>query len=538
MAAPNFESSVRSFFFNFILYIIHFTLCKAHKGGTMKLVIYQTSDLHGFVYPTNYVTEKSLGILKIGTYILKDEKNYDASLKIDCGDLIQGSALTHYLSKQNLETNPITELLEDIGYDAYTLGNHEFNYGLDYLNTAYKTVSDKIINSNIKGLSFDSNPYKIFDFNGFKVGCIGFTTSFIPNWEQEKNIKNLEFLDPVKVYGEYEEELKEKSDIIIACYHGGFEKSLDGNNTPTEKLTKENQASELLENYDSIDIVLSGHQHRSFITKINGVICTQPMHNGQNFTKIVIDTETKEINYELIDVSKLNDEIDSKLEKRFANINKELQDYLDKEIGHFKNDIILDDIFIARLKGHPFINFLHEVQLDVSNADFSALSLFDTAIGFKKNVSIRDVLINYPYPNTLKVLKIKGSKVKEAIEKSATYFVLENNEIKINKEFLVPKVQNYNYDTFAGLTYEIDLNEDFGNRVVSMKKDGKEIDLNKDYTIVLNNYRASNTAIYPAYENAQVVKEINMDMSELIIDYFQRNHEVDIPGESSYIIKY
>ncbi|EEH98650.1 MULTISPECIES: bifunctional metallophosphatase/5'-nucleotidase [Clostridium] len=504
----------------------------------MKLVIYQTSDLHGFVYPTNYVTEKSLGILKIGTYILKDEKNYDESLKIDCGDLIQGSALTHYLSKQKIDTNPITELLEDIGYDAYTLGNHEFNYGLDYLNTAYKTISNKIINSNIKGLAFDSKPYKIFDFNGFKVGCIGFTTSFIPNWEQEKNIKNLEFLDPVKVYGEYENELKEKSDMIIVCYHGGFEKSLDGNNTPTEKLTKENQASELLENYDSIDIVLSGHQHRSFITKVNGVICTQPMHNGQNFTKIVIDTETKEVTYELVDVSKLNDEINIELEKRFTNLNKELQEYLDKEIGHFKNDIILDDIFIARLKGHPFINFLHEVQLDISNADFSALSLFDTAIGFKKNVSIRDVLINYPYPNTLKVLKIKGSKVKEAIEKSATYFVLENNEVKINNEFLVPKIQNYNYDTFAGLTYEIDLNKDFGNRVVSMKKDGKEIDLNEDYTIVLNNYRASNTAIYPAYENAEVVKEINMDMSELIIDYFQRNHEVDVPTESSYIIKY
>ncbi|WP_250455292.1 bifunctional metallophosphatase/5'-nucleotidase [Clostridium tertium] len=504
----------------------------------MKLVIYQTSDLHGFVYPTNYVTEKSLGILKIGTYILKNEKNYDATLKIDCGDLIQGSALAHYLSKQKIDTNPITELLEDIGYDAYTLGNHEFNYGLDYLNTAYKTISNKIINSNIKGLAFDSKPYKIFDFNGFKVGCIGFTTSFIPNWEQEKNIKNLEFLDPVKVYGEYENELKEKSDMIIVCYHGGFEKSLDGNNTPTEKLTKENQASELLENYDSIDIVLSGHQHRSFITKVNGVICTQPMHNGQNFTKIVIDTETKEATYELVDVSKLNDEINIELEKRFTNLNKELQEYLDKEIGHFKNDIILDDIFRARLKGHPFINFLHEVQLDISNADFSALSLFDTAIGFKKNVSIRDVLINYPYPNTLKVLKIKGSKVKEAIEKSATYFILENNEVKINNEFLVPKIQNYNYDTFAGLTYEIDLNKDFGNRVISMKKDGKEIDFNEDYTIVLNNYRASNTAIYPAYENAEVVKEINMDMSELIIDYFQRNHEVDVPTEGSYIIKY
>lgn len=504
----------------------------------MKLVIYQTSDLHGFVYPTNYVIDQPLGILKLGTFILNDEKNYDAVLKIDCGDLIQGSALTHYLSKQKLITNPIVELLKDINYDAYVLGNHEFNYGLDYLKVAYSSVSNKIINSNIIGLPFDSKPYKIFDINGFKIGCIGFTTSFIPNWEQEKNIRNLKFLDPVKVYGEYENELKEKSDMIIVCYHGGFEKSLDGKNIPTEKLTKENQASELLEKYDSIDVVLSGHQHRSFITNINGVICSQPMNNGKNLTRIVIDTKTKKCNYELIDVSKLNDEINKDLESKFTRINKDLKIYLDKEIGHFKKDIILDDMFSARLKGHPFINFLHEIQLDASCADFSALSLFDSAIGFKKKVSIKDVLINYPYPNTLKVLRVKGIKIKEAIEKSATYFVLENNEVKINEEFLVPKVQNYNYDTFAGLTYEIDLNENFGSRITSMKKNGKKIDLNKYYTIVLNNYRATNTAIYPAYENAEVVKEINTDMSELIMDYFQRNNEVDVANESCYKIKY
>ena len=71
-----------------------------------------------------------------------------------------------------------------------------------------------------------------------------------------------------------------------------------------------------------------------------------------------------------------------------------------------------------------------------------------------------------------------------------------------------------------------------------MKKDDENLDLNKDYTIVLNNYRASNTAIYPAYENAEVVKEINMDMSELIIDYFQRHREVDIPDGSCYKFKY
>ena len=98
----------------------------------------------------------------------------------------------------------------------------------------------------------------------------------------------------------FEKELKENCDFIIVCYHGGFEKSLDENMTPTEALTKENQGSELLENFDSINMILSGHQHRSFITKIKDVICSQPMHNGQSFTKVVIDTESNDISYELV----------------------------------------------------------------------------------------------------------------------------------------------------------------------------------------------------------------------------------------------
>ncbi|MEN8076094.1 bifunctional UDP-sugar hydrolase/5'-nucleotidase [Clostridioides difficile] len=503
----------------------------------MKLAIYQTSDLHGYVYPTNYVKEQALGILKIGSYILNDEKNYDASLKFDCGDLIQGSALAHYLSKQKLERNPILEGLEFIGYDAYVLGNHEFNYGLDYLNSSYKLVEDKIINANIEGLSFNTKPYKIFDFDGFRVGCIGLTTSFIPNWENEKNIPGLKFLDPVEMYGKYEKELKEKADYIIVCYHGGFEKSLDGTNTPTEKLTKENQASELLEKYDSINIVLSGHQHRSFITEVNGVLCVQPPNNGQKFSKIILDSETKELSYELVDVSLLNDNINEDMEKIFNNIEVGLKDYLDREIGEFDKDIIIDDIFEARLKGHPFINFLHQVQLEVSEADFSVLSLFDSAIGFKKNVSIRDVLINYPYPNTLRVLRVRGDKLKEAIEKAATYFVIEDSIVKISNGFLVPKVQNYNYDTFAGFDYEIDLSREFGDRVVSMKKDGDEVNLEKYYNVVMNNYRATNTSIYPSYEGAEVVKEINVDISELIINYFLENNKVKVIEESNYIIK-
>ena len=204
---------------------------------------------------------------------------------------------------------------------------------------------------------------------------------------------------------------------------------------------------------------------------------------------------------------------------------------------YFSDDIIIDDVFLARLKGHPYINFLHDVQLEASGADFSALSLFDNAIGFKKDVSIRDAIINYPYPNTLKVLKVSGYELKQAIEKAATYFIIENHTIKVNTDFIVPKKQHYNYDMFGGLTYEIDLNRDFYDRVISIKKDGVDLDLDKYYTIVVNNYRATNTSIYPCYENAELVKDVNVDVGELIINYFLKHKVIKVNKNSNYIIK-
>jgi len=157
-------------------------------------------------------------------------------------------------------------------------------------------------------------------------------------------------------------------------------------------------------------------------------------------------------------------------------------------------------------------------------------------MGFSKKISVRDVLINYPYPNTLKVLEVSGKQLKEAIEKSATYFVVEDGKVVVNKDFLVPKVQHYNYDTYGGLEYKIDLSRDFYDRVVYMKKDGEEISMDETYTIVLNNYRASNTSIYPSYKGCKIVNEINLDMSEIILDYIQKHKNIIVDDKQNFII--
>ncbi|MGL5296605.1 MAG: bifunctional metallophosphatase/5'-nucleotidase [Culicoidibacterales bacterium] len=504
----------------------------------MRIAIYHTTDLHGYVYPTNYVSDQNLGILKIGSYIQEDQKNYDAALKVDCGDLIQGSPFTHFLSKQKYDHNVVIDALSALDFDAYVLGNHEFNYGLDYLYNGYKKVADRVINANITGLDLQTRPYQIFDYDGFKVACIGLTTSFIPNWENDQNIAGVSFLDPVEMYAKYEAQLQAEADYIIVCYHGGFEKSLDETMMPTEKLTKENQASELLEKFASIDMILSGHQHRSFMTKIGDVICSQPLNNGQNFGKLVLDTATREVTAQLVETDTLDVVIDPKLEQIFTKEHEKLAIYLDQKIGSFDEDMLIDDVFQARIDGHPFVQLLHKIQIDTSGAQFSATSLFDNAIGFKKTVTIRDVIVNYPYPNTLKVLAITGEKLKEAVEKAASYFEIIDGELGVSDEFIIPKKQHYNYDMFGGFCYEIDVHQPVGSRVTLLTMDGTLLDLSQTYTIAMNNYRATNTAVYSAYENAEVVKDINLDIGELIMDYFQSNGTLTVDHTRNFTVKF
>ncbi len=499
-----------------------------------KVTILQTSDLHGYLSNHDFINKKNWGLYSLTGHINKYDKK--ERLLLDSGDFLQGSPLTHFAFENKQDEHPIISLFNAIGYDGLTIGNHEFNYGLEFLASSLSKFKGDILSSNIKGLDSILNikPYKVYEKKGLKIGVIGLTTSYIPNWEQKENIKGLKFLNPVEVYGKYEEELKEKSDIIVVNYHGGFECDLENVDQATESLTRENQASELLKKYDSIDVVLSGHQHRQIATKINNTFVVQPANNGQYISKVEIDVASKCV----VDVSLLEadqDTTDVSLKIITSKIEEETEVYLDEVIGYAKEDMIVEDVVVARREGHSLLNLINKVQCEASGAMISVASLFDTAVGFKKEITMRDIIANYPYPNTFVVLEMTGKQLLSAMEVSASYYEVENGEIVINKRFTTPKAQHYQYDIFYGLDYEIDASKK-ENKVMA-KIDGKALDLNQKYTVVVNNYRASNVSWYPMYKEAKVIKEIDKNMVDLLIDYLKKNKIIEIDDYKNYKVK-
>ena len=150
-------------------------------------------------------------------------------------------------------------------------------------------------------------------------------------------------------------------------------------------------------------------------------------------------------------------------------------------------------------------------------------------------VKRRDVLIAYPYTNTLTVLRVTGKVLREAMERSAEYFDLDDEgHICVSESFLKPKVEHYNYDYFSGVTYVIDISKPHGNRITALLYKGAAVLDDDEFTICLNSYRASGTGGYPSYAGCPVVEEINMEMSDLILDFFAKNPSLNITARKNF----
>lgn len=501
-----------------------------------KIVILETSDVHGNILPINYANNESAecGISKLATIIKRERVINENIILIDNGDILQGTPLTYYYAKiDNKKSNPIIDTLNYLKYDAGVIGNHEFNYGREILHNAIKQSEFPWLSANILDKDtkepFCGKPYIIKEFEmGIKVGVLGLTTKYIPNWENPDIISDLSFFDVVKSAKKWVKILKqdEKVDLVIVSYHGGFERNLE-TGEKIEALTGENQAYALCTEVKGIDVLLTGHQHRYIENKsINGVVVVQPGSGAKAIGKVEVILEKHKSKWHVVEkVSNLiycdGEQTDKKIEGIVEEVENDTQVWLDTSIGKINGDMKIHDYFQIRIKDSALIEFINHVQMDSSGANISNTALFDNnSMGFKNKVTMRDIVSNYIYPNTLKVIEVKGKDIKDALEKSASYFQHYDGEgIKMNSKFEVPKPQHYNYDMWEGIEYDINISRAFNHRITKLNYMGKPMELNNKYHVVMNNYRASGGGNFHMFKDKPVIKDIPIDMSELIANY-------------------
>ncbi|MGM0844381.1 MAG: bifunctional metallophosphatase/5'-nucleotidase [Bacillota bacterium] len=508
----------------------------------ITLTILETSDVHGNIFPVNYGTNElqPLGLAKAAAIIKRYQQDNEYVITIDNGDIIQGTPLTyHYVKFMGGEANPMIEVLNHLQYDAAVIGNHEFNYGLSVLESAAKQSSFPWLSANIldqsTGRPYFGKPYIIKEFpNGLRAAVLGITTHYIPNWENPEHIPGLDFNDALETAKNWVAHIRENEnpDILIVSYHGGFENDPESGE-PTEHPTSENQGYRICTEVPGIDVLLTGHQHRQLTGMVNGVLIVQPGFNGEYVGKAELTLENNKGKWNIVQKqSELlpvgNEEEDEKVLQLVNRYESNTQKWLDQPIGFIEGDMTITDPLKARMVEHPLVEFINEVQMDALGVNISNTALFNnSAKGLPNTVTMRDIVSNYVYPNTLTAIEISGKDMKEALERSASYFLVDvSGEVIVNPAFSVPKPQHYNYDMWEGIQYTINMRRAIGTRIENLEYEGQPVDMDGKYEVVMNNYRAGGGGEYPMFKNRPITKSSQIDMTEMLANYFLKHKTV------------
>src|SRR5438477_9155817 len=243
---------------------------RASAPARAHIVILSTTDMHGRIFPIDYYTNKydNVGIAKVATLVKEARKNDPDLLLIDSGDTIQGTPLEYFHNKRNnTPPDPMMLAMNALHYDAMTVGNHEYNFGLKVLEKARSEAKFPWLSANTYNTGTSTThyqPYIVKEVAGVRIGVLGLTTPGIPNWENVPNYAGLEFKETVSEAKKWVAILrdKEKVDVVAIAMHMGLEEDLRTGIPSPSQVPNENAAIAIARQVPGVDVILMGHTHR------------------------------------------------------------------------------------------------------------------------------------------------------------------------------------------------------------------------------------------------------------------------------------
>ena len=485
------------------------------------LRIMETTDLHVHLFPYDYYADKprdTVGLARTASLIKEIRGEATNSMLIDNGDFLQGNPMGDYIAYERGmkegDLHPVIQAMNTVGYDASTLGNHEFNYGLNFLMKSLAGANFPVVNANIsKSQGSDPTkdttllkPYVILDKtvkdgsgtdHTIRVGLIGFVPPQVMNWDRrhlENNVQARDIVDTAKAYVPMMKE--EGADIIIALSHSGI-----GAANHTDGMEN---ASVPLAAVEGIDAILTGHHHRVFPSKtyddiagvntaagtINGkpaamggfwgshlgLIDLMLEHSGNEWRVTSHSAEARPISKRNEDrsttalVKSQQDVLDSVQAEHDATLA-----YVRRAVG--KTDAPLHSYF-ALVADDPSVQIVSIAQSwyiteMMKGTEYEGLPILSASAPFKAggrggpeyytdvpkgDVAIKNVSDLYLYPNTARAVLVSGAQVKDWLERSAGIF----NQVNVGQDdqiLLNPSFPSYNFDVIDGVSYQIDLSQ-------------------------------------------------------------------------------
>ncbi|MEU1251627.1 bifunctional metallophosphatase/5'-nucleotidase [Micromonospora arida] len=543
----------------------------AARPRTWDLTLLGTSDTHGNVYNWDYYRDaeyddskqNDIGVAKLATLInqIRRERRGKATLVLDAGDTIQGTPLATYYAKQEPitatgEKHPMARAMNVIDYDAVTLGNHEFNYGLPLLDLwirqlGFPALAANAVNAKTGKPAF--LPYVIkkvslgFAAPTLRVGILGLTNPGVAIWDKGNVEGKLRFDDMIATAAKWVPIMRARgADLVLISAHGGD----SGTSSYGPELPNENPVALIAQQVPGIDAILFGHAHNEVVERFvtnertgTQVLLSEPSKWGQRLTRMDF-TLTRERGRWTI-TKKAATMLNTNTVVEDPKVRAAVRAQHQKTVAYVNQVVATSTVELSaaesRYKDTPILDFINHVQTEVVGAALAGTAYADlpvlsiaapfsrTAVFPAGDVKIRDVAGLYVYDNTLEAVVLSGAEVRAYLEYSAKYFRTFAPGAPVDPEQISdPAVPDYNYDVFSGLDYDIDISKPVGQRITRLVLSGTDTPVadNAQFVVAVNNYRRSGGGNFPGIVKTQVYNA-QQEIRQLLIDWAQAKGTID-----------
>lgn len=470
----------------------------------VNIKILGTSDIHGRVVPWSYgadVEDKSGSYAQIATYVKDVRKNNKNVVLVDVGDAIQDNQVDVFAKdKKYYKDHPIPKVLNEMKYDVFVLGNHEFNFGMKALDEILKDIKAKKLTANFYYKKNDKryiDATTIIEKDGVKLGIIGLSTPMSAKFEEDTgNLKDMKFTSPTEEARTQVEKLKAKGvDAIIVIAHMGIE---------NENKIPDTGMRDVINAVDGIDVVIAGHMHKDVPSEtIKNTLITEPHRYGTVVSEVDLTfdindkKEVKLVKKESKTVPVKELEADKKIAEIYKPYHEKLRELNNVVIGQTENEMVPQEtkhgVSAAFSKDTGLSSFINDVEQHYSGADVVTFS-FDhqKARMDKGDIKKKDIIFNYRYAGgDVTVYEMTGKQLKEYMEWSANYFdTIQPGDTEYRYNAERKKSKYVTYDIFGGVNYKIDLRNPQGSKIVDLTlADGKPVTDDMKLKVGMNSYR-------------------------------------------------
>ena len=463
-----------------------------------------TSDIHGRVVPWSYgadVEDKSGSYAQIATYVKDVRKNNKNVVLVDVGDAIQDNQVDVFAKdKKYYKDHPIPKVLNEMKYDVFVLGNHEFNFGMKALDEILKDIKAKKLTANFYHKKNDKryiDATTIIEKDGVKLGIIGLSTPMSAKFEEDTgNLKDMKFTSPTEEARTQVEKLKAKGvDAIIVIAHMGIE---------NENKIPDTGMRDVINAVDGIDVVIAGHMHKDVPSEtIKNTLITEPHRYGTVVSEVDLTfdindkKEVKLVKKESKTVPVKELEADKKIAEIYKPYHEKLRELNNVVIGQTENEMVPQEtkhgVSAAFSKDTGLSSFINDVEQHYSGADVVTFSFDHQKARMNKgDIKKKYIIFNYRYAGgDVTVYELTGKQLKEYMEWSANYFdTIQPGDTEYRYNAERKKSKYVTYDIFGGVNYKIDLRNPQGSKIVDLTlADGKPVTDDMKLKVGMNSYR-------------------------------------------------